>query len=386
MSGSGASSKKTRVMFVITQDWFFLSHFRHLADMVNSDPDLEGEIITTVGADGPGLEALGLEVHDVDFRRSSFSLLSSAGICLKIASVLRRRRPDIVHFIALKPIFTGGFASLLSPGAARVFHVTGMGYMADGKGLLAGLRRNVFFRLLAFLFRRPGGWLLVENPDDLEFLGRYGVSPRNRVGMLGGAGVDPDHYHAMPELSPPPVAAFVGRMIWSKGVDVLVAAGDLLHQRSVALDIELYGEPDLANPNAITLQTIEEWNMKSNLNWHGSVDDVRRVWRQCDICVVPTRTREGMPRAMLEAASCARALIVADVPGCRHFVRHGTEGLVVPPNDPVALADALQKLALDPALRQKMGRAARRRVLQFYTQDHVRKGVSSVYEKLISPP
>ena len=60
--------------------------------------------------------------------------------------------------------------------------------------------------------------------------------------------------------------------------------------------------------------------------WHGHVTDIRKVWRGADIAVLPAITREGMPRAVLEAAACARPLIVTDVPGCRHFVRNGIEG------------------------------------------------------------
>ena len=61
-----------------------------------------------------------------------------------------------------------------------------------------------------------------------------------------------------------------------------------------------------------------------------------------------------MPRAMLEAAASSRALIVSDVPGCRHFVRDGMEGFVVPPGDAVALASSVRRLAEQPALRARL--------------------------------
>ena len=98
--------------------------------------------------------------------------------------------------------------------------------------------------------------------------------------------------------------------------------------------------------------------------------------------VLPARGGEGMPRAMLEAAACARPLVVTDVPGCRHFVRDGVEGLVVPPNDVAALAEALHRLASDRELRERMGAAARRRLLEGFTEAHVKDVLRSAYRRL----
>ena len=91
--------------------------------------------------------------------------------------------------------------------------------------------------------------------------------------------------------------------------------------------------------------------------------------------VLPARSREGMPRALLEAAASARPLVVTDVPGCRHFVRDGVEGFVVPPEDADALANALERLARDPDLRRRMGEAARLRLLHGFTEAHVKQSL-----------
>ena len=90
-----------------------------------------------------------------------------------------------------------------------------------------------------------------------------------------------------------------------------------------------------------------------------------------------------MPRALLEAAACARPLLVTDVSGPRDFVRDGVEGLVVPPGDPAALADALQHLARDADLRERMGEAARLRLLHGYTHTHLREAVRAAYQSLL---
>jgi glycosyltransferase involved in cell wall biosynthesis len=114
------------------------------------------------------------------------------------------------------------------------------------------------------------------------------------------------------------------------------------------------------------------------------VADIRPVWQRADIFVLPARSREGMPRALLEAAACARPLVVTNVPGCRHFVRDGVEGLVVPPEDPDALTKALERLARDPDLRRRMGEAARLRLLHGFTEDHVKQSLRATYASMLA--
>jgi glycosyltransferase involved in cell wall biosynthesis len=147
--------------------------------------------------------------------------------------------------------------------------------------------------------------------------------------------------------------------------------------------LELYGDTDADNPDAITGEELKSWCAKRNASWLGHVADVREVWRHADIFVLPARSREGMPRALLEAAASARPLVVTDVPGCRHFVRDGVEGFVVPPENADALATALDRLARDPDLRRRMGEAARLRLLHGFTEAHVKQSLRATYTSLL---
>ena len=177
--------------------------------------------------------------------------------------------------------------------------------------------------------------------------------------------------------------AFVGRLVWSKGVDVLIESLDLLKSDGLPVRLDLYGAPDVDNPRSLSVELLDEWGRRDDVVWHGRSENVLEVWHDADIALVPSRGGEGMPRAMLEAASCARPLIVTDVPGCRHFVRDGEEGFVVPPEDPPALAGAIAKLAANEELRLKMGQVARQRVQDGFTERHVIEAVARVYDKLL---
>ena len=373
-------------MLCVTEDWFALSHFRPLIAVLR---EVAHAVVVVTRSSGrlAEIEALGARVIDFDFRRASSNPVREAQSAWALARILEAEDADVVHLVAMKPVVLGGLALKLVPSTHVVVHMTGLGLLGFGSGHVLRLYRAGALRLMASMLRKPPSYLLVENPDDLALLRTGGVDPGPRFAILGGAGVDSD---AFPALPPPrndvAIAAFVGRMIRPKGVDVLMQAQDRLAKRGVPMRLELYGGTDAENPEALTGEQLKAWCAKRNVSWLGHVADVREVWRHSDIFVLPARSREGMPRALLEAAASARPLVVTDVPGCRHFVRDGVEGFVVPPENPDALANALEKLARDPDLRRRMGEAARLRLLHGFTEEHVKQSLRGTYASLLRNP
>lgn len=375
-----------KILFCCTEDWFFESHFLPLNEATLSlGPQVKSALISTAGDARKRLEANGLKVIPVEFSRRSLNPLVTLKLLWRLIRIIRREKPAIIHFISLKPCLIGGLAALFSPAASQIFHVTGLGTIAEGTSKRAKLFRYIGFTLLTLFLRRINSRLIVENPDDLEFLNRYGKIDAQKVLLFGGAGVDPTAWPQLPQTSNKTIRiGFVGRMILTKGVDVLVEAAKLLIKRQVKFELDLYGDPDKGNLNDISKEELTRWDQNPQIIWHGATRDVQSVWRSCDICVISTRTREGMPRAMLEAAASGRCLVVTDIPGCRHFVRNNIEGFIVPPQDPDALANALEALINDASLRETMGNAARQRVLEGYTEAHVREKSISLYSALLS--
>lgn len=371
-----------RVLLLITEDWFVLSHFKPLVAVLKEFAR-EVAVVTRSSGRLAEIEALGARVIGFDYRRSSTNPAVEIASALRLARILKVEHPDVVHLVAMKPIVLGSAAVALAGVGGVVAHMTGLGLLGFTTKPLLRLYRAGSMRLIGHALRKPPSCLLVENADDIAFLQTYGVEVGQRFAILPGAGLDPD---AFPAMAPPrndvAVAAFVGRVIHSKGVDTLMSAFELLEANAAPLRLELYGPSDAHNPEAVPPDTLKAWCERHNARWPGVVADVREVWRRADLFVLPARGGDGMPRAMLEAAACARPLVVTDVPGCRHFVRDGIEGLVVPPDDAAALAEALRRLAGDRALRERMGDAARRRLLEGFTEAHVKDILRSVYRRL----
>ncbi len=121
------------------------------------------------------------------------------------------------------------------------------------------------------------------------------------------------------------------------------------------------------------------------MTWHGPTRDVAGAFAAHHVGCLPSRGGEGLPRTLLEAAACGRALLTSDVPGCRALVRNGVEGVLVPPGDVEALAAALTQLAADPDRVARMGAAARTRILEGgYTEAAVAASVATIYAELLA--
>jgi glycosyltransferase involved in cell wall biosynthesis len=300
-----------------------------------------------------------------------------------LARTLEAEGADLVHVVGVKPAVLACLAFRLSPPRHTVLHLPDLGPLAPDGGL-GRPYRALALRLLASQLRKPTAFLLVEGEADLNDLRAEGITPGARFALLGGSGIDPDTYPLMPpSQSEMPVAAFVGPVAEASGLRTLLRAFERVWARGVRLQLDLFGEVGTQGEGGISFEEWTRWSRHPGVRCSGAPADVREVWRRAEICVRPAESRQGLPRVLVEAAACGRALLVTDVSGGSSFVRHGLEGFVVPAGDAAALAEALERLARDPSMRQRMGAAARLRMLQGHTEAHVTETLRGAYLSLI---
>jgi glycosyltransferase involved in cell wall biosynthesis len=302
--------------------------------------------------------------------------------------MIEAERPDVLHAVGVKPAALAALALQLVPAPPVLVHLPDLGALDADAGGIAWPYRRVAVRLLAALVRKPGSFLLVGCDDDLAEFNRLGVDPGPRFAVVGGPGIDPDVYPLLPPApGDMPVAACVAAAAEAQGVRELMQAFERLWARGVRLQLELHGGlAGGAEPPAGWSAEWARWTLHPGVRCSPEwPTDAREVWRRAEICVWPMPARHGLPRGLLEAAACGRALIVAEAPGAvRAFVRHDVEGLVVPVGDAAALGAALERLARDQALRQRLGTAARLRVLQGFTEAHVQETLRAAYLSLLA--
>ena len=368
-----------RILYVVTEDWYFLSHRLPMA-LAAKDAGYEVHVATRLDAGKDAIAAKGFVAHALDWERGSLSLSHSLGGVIALRKLLRELEPDILHNVALKPVLLGSIAALGLERIAVVNSVTGLGTLFIGEARVSGLRRKAVRHGLQFLLKRSRTTTIVQNPDDRAFVLALGV-PAAQLLLIPGSGVDTKRLTPLPEPPPPVTVAYVVRMLADKGLPTLIEAFAQATASGAALRLVLAGDCDPENPGSLAPEQLREFASAFGIHWFGHVADIREVWAQAHFAVLASR-REGLPKSLLEAAACGRAMVATDVPGCREIAIDGETALTVPVDDVPALAEAMARLAADAALREKFGTRARALVEEKFSAAAIGEQTVALYDRL----
>lgn len=373
-----------KVLLYANTAWYLYNFRRSLAAALR-EAGYEVLLLSPDGEHGARLTALGFRWIPAPMDRRSLNPLREAVLVAWLRRLLRRERIDLVHGFTIKCAVYGSLAARLSGRTARVNAVAGMGYVFTSADVKARVLRPVVRTLMHLALDGPTARLIVQNPDDAAVFARNGLVSPERVRMIPGSGVDCRRF-APPDASARPDGPLrvllPARLLWDKGIAEYVAAARTLRATGRAVEFLLAGEPDPGNPATVPEQSVRSWNAEGVVRWLGHVEDMPALLRDVHVVVLPSY-REGLPKGLVEAGACARPLVTTNVPGCREVVTHEVDGLLVPPRDADALAQAIARLHDDPALRNRLGQAARAKALREFDERLIIQRTLAVYDELL---
>lgn len=352
------SGARPRLLFVLNDAPFFITHRLPLA-LAARDAGFEVHVAVPFEPEPVALmKSENLHHHDIPLRRGARAIGGELSLIRAIWRVVRQVRPDLMHAVTMKPVVYGGLVARLARVPAVVHAVTGLGYLFLIEGTAARAQRSFVKRLYKFALGHRNAHVIFQNPDDLQlFLDSRLVDP-DIVSMIKGCGVDTTAFPATPELDGDPVVMFPARILGDKGVREFVEAVRALKPKYPSTRFVLVGRTDPDNPTDVGEAGIRAWEKEGIVEWWGFSTDMAGAFAKAHVVCMPSY-REGLPRVLIEAASCGRPIVTADVPGCREIVRDGENGLLVPVRDGSATAQAIERLLTDPALRKRMGARGR---------------------------
>ncbi|MDP9894169.1 glycosyltransferase involved in cell wall biosynthesis [Variovorax boronicumulans] len=374
-----------RLLFVISEDWYFVSHRLQLAIHAKA-MGYRVAVLCRVSTHAELLKKSGIEVFPWLLERRSKNPLTEWRALRGARSAIRAFQPDVLHAVALKPVLYSAIAGKSQKSEGRVFALAGLGYVFSSQKMLARCLRPFIVQAFRAAFRNPATRLILQNPDDAQVLSKAKVIASEKIRLIRGAGVDMNAFPAIPEPElndQQMLVVLPGRMLWDKGVAEFVEAARLLQQRGIRARFALVGGRDDHNPSCVPLQMLKDWESEGVVEYWGNRNDMPAVLAQAHVVCLPSY-REGLPKALLEAASCARPIVTFDVPGCREVVVHGKNGLLVPFGDVVALANALEALMADRSMRVQMGAQGRLMVQQEFSQELVAEKTMQVWEEVLA--
>lgn len=347
-----------KLLMIVNDPAFFISHRLAIAEAAK-EMGYETHIATMGGEAVTSITDKGFIHHLLPLSRSGSNPFSELFSLFSIWHLLWKIKPKILHLVTIKPVIYGGIAARLAPVKGVVAAVSGLGFVFLSQGIKATLLRKVvrFFYKLAL--GKKNLRVIFQNPDDCDVLTDLNIVDRNKAEMIRGSGVDLNLYSFVPESMPQsPVVCFAARLLRDKGVIEFVEAAKILQQRGIAARFQIIGDVDPGNPATITPAEITTWRDEGFIELLGYRKDIGGLFANANIVTLPSY-REGLPKVLVEAAACGRAVVTTDVPGCRDAIDPNVTGLLVPVRNAVALADSLEELIQNAEVRQRMGIAGR---------------------------
>lgn len=375
-----------KIVLFANTDWY-LYNFRRPLALALREAGHEVLLLSPDGPYGERLRAAGLRWQPLPMDRRSLRPGREAALLRHLVALFRRERPALVHSFTIKCAVYGALAARLARVPARVNAVAGMGYVFTSRDLRARLLRPPVRAALRAALAGDNARLVLQNPDDVALFRAAGLADPARIRLIPGSGVDcrrfvPPAEAPAPEQGRPLRVLLAARLLWDKGLAEYAEAARRLHAEGRAIECLLAGDPDPGNPAAVPAEAVRAWADAGTLAWLGHVDDMPALLASVDVVALPSY-REGLPKSLIEAAACARALVTTDAPGCREVVEDGVDGLRVPVRDAAALARAIARLHDDRALARRLGAAARAKALARFDERIVVARTLAVYHELL---
>lgn len=381
MRKASQASVRPKLLFVVTEDWYFVSHRLPLA-LGAIAAGMDVALATHVAKHGDLIRRAGIEVHEWDLDRGSTGIWAEMRALFSLLRIFLRVRPTVVHQVAIKPVLYGSLVARLTGVRKVVNALGGLGFLFSNEAGRKSVLRSLVLTAFRWLLSGKNSVLILQNPDDCDLLVKGAGIDRASIRLIRGAGVNVHTYNVTPVPDGLPLVILPARMLSDKGVGEFVEAARMLKEQGVQARFALIGGTDECNPACISAGQLRDWQAQGHVEWLGRCDDMPAMYAACTLVCLPSY-REGLPKALLEAAACGRAIVATDVPGCREIVIDGENGLLVPARDAAALARALGTLLTDPALRERMGQRGRAMATQEFSETAVVNKTVDIYRAML---
>ncbi|OHY34130.1 glycosyltransferase family 4 protein [Cylindrospermopsis raciborskii] len=345
------------------------------------------------------LQTEGFTVHQWQVARRSINPLRELYALVDLMRIYQREHPKLVHHFTIKACLYGTIAAKLSGVIHVINAITGLGHVFINTGKISRLLRFALKPIYKLIFRSRRATIIFQNAEDQSHLSHLGIVDSRRTKLIRSSGVDVNYFNrsaiirditsgvnqnpACPISFHSPVRLlFPSRLIAEKGVNELLTACRNLWKQGANLELLIAGAIDGGNPSSLTTDELAELRADPRIHCLGHVSDMRNIYAKCDLVVLPS-WREGLSRALIEAAAMECPIITTNVPGCRDVVDHGRNGLLVPPHDAIALQLAITLLIEQPHLAFRFGREARRKVVSEFQVSVVNEHTINIYRSLL---
>ncbi|WP_318443398.1 glycosyltransferase family 4 protein [Photobacterium leiognathi] len=370
-----------KILYIVNISSFFESHFLRLA-LESKSMGYDVHLVVGDNDKKEYFKSLGIHYHKVSLSRDSTNFFSEINSILEIRKKIINIDPDIIHCFTIKPIIYTGISNFLriSKRSLKVYSVTGLGSMSLSNTKKGKILWNIILFLYKLTFSQKNTIGVFENEDDKKLFTRKNIINVDNAVLVNGAGIDTNKYFPTYKNNTPLKIVLVARMLKDKGVREFIQSSQLLHENKVNVRMILVGGIDESNISSLSLKEINKAVTDGYVEYLGHQSDILSIYQSSDVACLPSY-REGLPKSLIEAASCGLPIITTNVPGCRQMIDDGLNGILVKAKDSISLAKAIEDLVNDENKLKSMGEYSRKMAVEKFDYKHVLSSFMKIYKR-----
>ncbi len=379
-------SPQKKVLLFANTDWYLYNFRLSLAQDLHEN-GWDVVLVSPSGDFSSRLASLGYKWIPFDFSTKSINPFVELKVLIRLICLYIREQPTLVHHFTIKCVLYGSFASWFVNKVSVVNAVTGLGHIFTDSGIKAKLLRPVVSFLYRSVLNNAQGRVIFQNEEDRMHFINLGLVSESLTRVIRGSGINAAHFMPYKKTNDQgiiPTILFASRLLREKGIYELLFALNFLKKKGVIFNFLLAGEIYPENPSSLSKLELSNINEKFDVTYLGHVQDMRILLMECDIVVLPSYS-EGTPRILIEAAAMEKPIVCTNIAGCRGLVIDNVNGFLVPVKDTIILAEKIELLISNVALRAQFGEAGRKIVLSEFDDSTVIQKTNLVYNEILQP-
>lgn len=371
---------KLKFLYVVNSSSFFCSHFITLAKSVFE----RGNSVYVIAGDEDKksvIEQCGFVFKTISLSRSGMNPIAEVYSIMQLRHQINLVRPDVLHLFTIKPIIYAGLALKLSFFKKQpivCYSITGLGSSYLSNSLFGRTVWHMIKSLYRVSFSVPGSIVILENKDDKLFFVEQGIVKDANTFLVDGAGIDTSKYVPSLNKNTTVTVVLVARLLKDKGIAEYIEAGRILKECNVDVCLQLVGSIDDGNISSMSQEDVDFAHQSGFVEYLGHRTDIQNIYASAHVACLPSY-REGLPKSLIEAASCGLPLITTDVPGCRQMISNDN-GILIEAKSATSIANAVITLVNNPELRKAMGLRSRSMALEKLDFKHIINSYFKIYK------
>ncbi|MEW4924513.1 glycosyltransferase family 4 protein [Algibacter sp. 2305UL17-15] len=331
------------------------------------------------------LKALGAIPVSYYLQRTGLNPFNDLKTIFNLKKIIKENNIDLVYSYTVKPVIYGSIAANMNK-TPVVSLITGLGFAFTGLTFKA----RTLQRLNEFLYKlsiRKNKTIIFQNSDDYQlFLDRKIISKHQKVGFVGGSGVNLEQFKTRVNENSTDVISFiiVSRLIKEKGIELYLNAAQTLKVKYPKAEFHVIGAPE-NSPSAVDSKKLNMLNDDGTIVYHGPQNNIPQHLYKRDIFVLPTYYREGVPRSILEALSVGLPVITTNTPGCKETVINKKNGFLIEPQNLDKLIEAMEYFLINKESIKEMGINSRNYAKEKFDVNIINKNLLKMINNILNP-